>query len=362
MPSNETPSRTIFGASPSVRRAYREVLRYIHHHGLGNGDRLPSQAELRSDLELGNNVIGEAMQLLVSDGVLSRQRKAGTVINDTGRASQGVWTVAITQHGHEGMGFHAVLEYCLRKHLDAHGCEDKTFFRPAPPINRPHRLDDFHGLAEAVDAGIIDIIATTEHLKTDEPVLVFHLAAAPDSTFGIRADYDGMITQACGAMAMRGAGHIAWCTHSRQDYLGQQHERVIRAALQRSERLSLQWSLARYQGTSITGGRDLAQRLLAMPKADRPDALILGDDYVTMGLTDALRDQDAYRPLIATLSNQQVPLLFALPAMRLEIDTESVARRAAEMISQQLLNPGQPTRVERYQTQLKIDSGFEPAG
>ena len=182
-----TPPPSIATVKPSVREAYRQVLRYIHGRRLGGGDRLPPQASFRKSLNLGNDTLGEAMQLLVTDGVLTRQRKTGTVVDDPARATQAVWTVAITQSDHEGIGFSGILEYHLRKHLGQQGCEDRTFFRRVTPQDRPHRLEDFSGLAEAVQAAQIDVVMTQEHLLTSK-VLVYHMSGGPDVKFGMELD------------------------------------------------------------------------------------------------------------------------------------------------------------------------------
>ena len=93
-----------------------------------------------------------------------------------------------------------------------------------------------------------------------------------------------------------------------------------------------------------------------MKPADRPDGLILFDDYLTMGLTDRLGEQPTYRPEITTTANRQAPLLYSLPVMRFELDIEAIARTAVDMVMRRLLDPDTPLHVATYRPQMRMEA------
>src|SRR5699024_1088770 len=74
--------------------------------------------------------------------------------------------------------------------------------------------------------------------------------------------------------------------------------------------------------SGMRAGFEIAQHLLALPPADRPDGLIIEDDYLAMGLTSALARYCDYRPMLAVCTTRQSPLAFALPVIRYETDIQ----------------------------------------
>lgn len=351
--SKLTPRGSVLSAKPSVRTAYRKVLRYIHKQNLDPGDKLPTQLQLRKALSLGNDTLDEAMQLLVANGVVKRQQKVGTIVCDPVRPAPAVWTIGITQSDHEGFGYGGILEFYLRKFLGEVGCEDRTFFRPVPAIDRPHTIEDFHGLPEAIEAEQLDLIVTQEHLPTDQ-VLTFHLGDGPDIEFGYVQDNAAFTADACEALVARGCHRLAIIGEP-TEYLSRFRMETMRRGFASLNHPELSLELIAYEGTALYGGRDAADRLLGRPPSSRPSGLILCDDYVAQGLTDRLRENADYHPWIATTANKQVPLAFARPVIRLEIDIEQVARHASEMIAARLLNPGQSLTVEKWKPTVQFD-------
>lgn len=334
------------------RDAYRGIIRYIHAQHLEPGDRLPTHAQLQKELGMGNDILSEAMAAMVSDGVLVRRRRVGTVLCDLNKAAQMVWSVGLTQHEQHGAGFAGILDYHLRKLLVQRGCCDRTFFRPVAPRDRPHYLEDFHGLAEAVQGGMIDAVITAEDLQTDESVLVCHLSSHNDSKLGCRLDEDAFLQLACGSLVLRGCKRLAWARTRPVGPYGQKRENESRQAMNHLKREGLQVSVIEFNRSGIHGGRQIADECLSMKAKDRPDGLILMDDYVAMGLTDQLKDQAEYRPHVACLTSKQAQLLFSLPVIRLELDIEVLAKYAVDLVMTNLLDPTTQPRVVPYQCQL----------
>lgn len=350
--SEKTPAVASSEIKAGPRDAYRGIIRYIHAQHIEAGDRLPTHSQLQKELGVGNDVLSEAMSALVTDGVLVRRRRVGTILCDLSKAAQMVWSVGLTQHEHQGFGFAGILDYHLRKLLVQRGCCDRTFFRPVPPRDRPHYLDDFHGLAEAVQGGMIDAVITAEDLQTDERVLVCHLSANKDSVLGCRLDENAFLHLACGSLALRGCKRLAWARTAPVGPYSQKRESESRQCLTQLRREGLHVDVIEYKRHSIEGGREIAEQCMAMSPKDRPDGLILMDDYVVMGLTDRLKDQKKYQPHIAGLTNRQAPLLFSLPVIRFEQDIEVLARTTVDLVMGQLMDPASESRVLPYQCQL----------
>lgn len=350
--SEKTTAVTGSEIKAGPRDAYRGIIRYIHAQRLEAGDRLPTHSQLQKELGMGNDVLSEAMSAMVADGVLVRRRRVGTILRDLSKAAQMVWSVGLTQHEHQGFGFAGILDYHLRKLLVQRGCCDRTFFRPVPPRDRPHYLDDFHGLAEAVQGGMIDAVITAEDLQTDEPVLVCHLSANKDSLLGCRLDENAFLHLACGALVLRGCKRIAWARAQPGGPYSRVRENESRQCLTQLRREGLHIEVIEYSRQSIDGGREIADQCMAMSPKDRPEGLILMDDYVVMGMTDRLKDQEKYRPLIVGLTTKQAPLLFSLPVVRLEQDIEVLARNTVDLVMGQLMDPTTESRVLPYQCQL----------
>lgn len=352
--TQDRPAANLLGAKPSVRSAYRNILRYIHAQGLGAGDKLPTQLQLRKTLALGNDTLDEAMKMLVAHGVLKRQQKVGTMVCDPTRPALAVWTAGITQCDHEGFGFGGIFEFYLRKFMVEAGCEDRTFFRPVPAQDRPHVVEDFHGLAEAIEAEQLDLVVTQEHLLTDK-VLTFHMNSGPDVRFGYVLDDAAVTTTACNALAQRGCHRLA-IIGAPSDYLSHYRAKRMREGFEQLGNAELTLEFIPYEGQATFGGHDAAARLLNRPPSARPSGLIVMDDYVTLGLADRLRENADYHPAIIAMTNRQAPLAFARPVQRLEIDIEQIARGAVNMISARLLNPNHPLAVAKWTPTLIEDS------
>lgn len=350
--AEKTTVTTISEIKAGPRDAYRGIIRYIHTQRLEPGDRLPTHAQLQKELGMGNDILSEAMAAMVSDGVLVRRRRVGTVLCDLDKAAQMVWSVGLTQHEHQGLGFAGILDYHLRKLLVQRGCCDRTFYRPAPPRDRPHYLEDFHGLAEAVQGGMIDAVITAEDLQTDEPVLVCHLSAHNDSKLGCRLDENAFLQLACGSLVLRGCKRLAWARSKPVGPYGQKRENESRQPLNQLRREGLHIEVIEFNRGGINGGRQIADACLAMAAKHRPDGLILMDDYVAMGLTDRLKDQPEYRPHIVSLTSKQAQLLFSLPVIRLEQDIEVLAKTTVDLVMAKLMDPTSKPRVVPYQCQL----------
>jgi GntR family transcriptional regulator, transcriptional repressor for pyruvate dehydrogenase complex len=61
-------------------RAYSDIVGFINEHGLGEGDRLPSEASLAERFNVSRTIIREALVRLASDGITEARRGAGSFV------------------------------------------------------------------------------------------------------------------------------------------------------------------------------------------------------------------------------------------------------------------------------------------
>ena len=111
----------------------------------------------------------------------------------------------------------------------------------------------------------------------------------------------------------------------------------------------------------IAGGQQAAERILALPTALRPDGIIVVDDWLAMGLAATLRQTLNYRPRLAVQTNLQIPLAFALPVLRFDVDIHELARKGVELFFDLLRNPQQPAKALWVYPRLASEEALEMA-
>ena len=90
------PGNARNSARHRVTAGHKLLLRFIHEGGFQSGDHLPPQSDLRKQLGLTNYVLSAAMQEMVSAGMLTRQRRTGTLVANLNARSQERWTIGLT--------------------------------------------------------------------------------------------------------------------------------------------------------------------------------------------------------------------------------------------------------------------------
>ncbi|MCF7847765.1 MAG: GntR family transcriptional regulator [Kiritimatiellales bacterium] len=319
-------------------------MKYIVSEHLGAGAALPSHEVLRERLRVGNDTLSQAMQLLAADGVVKTARRIRTVVADPARASIRLWTVALALPP-EISAFTSLLHSCLRQSLNQHNCADLTFMRPPERrwvIQDSHPAADYIGLDQAAASGEIDaIVAMDRVICRHVPVcrITHH-----DNDFGVLLDNDAMIADALGVLRRRGSNRpliIATGEKPRGREIPQL------PFVMEEDGPEGRW-LRIYKRPEARQGILLADWLLNLPSAERPDGIVCTDDHVTLGLTAALLRHPAFRVPITTCSNRQIPLPFLLPVIRYEIDVVEVASLTVRLLVDTLLAGSPATGCIRY--------------
>jgi len=347
---------------PQVWKAYKRILRYTRREGLRNGDRLPSQPELGKTLGLVGSTFRAAMTALETDGAVVSRQKVGTTIADDHLISRVPWTIGVTTINvtEQPLGFGAELFLRILAALSRAGARPVVYQRTKQALGR------FHGLADDIAEDNIDGLVTltpvdapTSEVAARRQMPICHTHWWKGAKSGVLVDQKTWAERAVTLLAARGCRKIAATdvfseVPDTEDRAGNEFRdgfiRGLRAA-----------GLPDDKGRPLAFTKDydrhvqlrraapyLVQLLLRRPAAQRPDALVISDDYVAAHLALILRERSDYRPMLAVQTNRQVPRVFSLPVIAFEVDIEALATQTVNLLIDRLCNPSTPDRIEWY--------------
>ena len=301
--------------------ARNALISYIHDHGLTTGDRLPAYARLRAEFGFGSQTIAAAVESLCQLGVLEVRDKVGLFVTDPHGGHLTGRTVAVAVRPLEGSAYAATLAGFIQKLLTERSCRCLTFYRNADADAPNPALADFPGLEQAVFEKRCDgIISLCPFAKNDQRRL---------EKFGVPCcfigddDHDAMplavvievkrfIADAEAALREAGCDKIIQlCTSAEQLALrGGNPPAMV--------------------GSSYSGGRRIAERLLALPASERPDGIISDDDTIVSGLLSGIvtgqLPQVDYLPRIATIVHAELGECY--PSDRMILFRQNIERYA----------------------------------
>ncbi len=338
-----------------VTAACKQIARFIHCSNLGVGDRVPPDRDLRRTLSLCQNTFHPAMQQLVDLGLITRSNGSGTVIRDLEPLNHLTWTVGVATVDEPIRGpgaaiawiLHAMQRQIARRHCTCH-----VYFRDVNP-RWPHRIGDFPGLAEDVEAGAIDGVIVPPDMdaaaitRAGIPAVEagYMTSAMP---FAILTDFTAMVAEAA-ARLLDGKGRRIALVGG--DFKGVAFEEILRQAAGGNGKNGVATE-AMDCYPSLEAGGEVARAFLQRPASRRPDALIFADDFAAAGAAQALAAQPDYRPGLASMANKQLPQSWALPVLRFEIDLDEYAARTVDLLAEAMLNPALPPRQEKVKARL----------
>lgn len=327
-------------------RARKAIVRYVHAHGLKPGDRLPSQAELRRLLGFSNDTLLAAMGALVRAGGLRRRSGWGTGICDLDALSKTCWTVGIAGLVAPDSGpvaFYGALLHRLLSRLARAGCRCNTYFR-GEQAHWPHRLSDFPGLEEDAEGGAIDALLAITSLDLRQcralerrGLPVCHTGFWEEMPHATIVDMRAMLRDAAEVLAARGIRRLAVLHPDPAHWLATVRDQPV--AGRAGVPSMLRTGEALVAPASQGAGSAVVRQLLARPPSRRPGALVCTDDFTALEVTQALAGQSGYRPLVAVMTTRQLPIPFALPVIRFELDLDELADRGVQKLQKLLLNP-----------------------
>jgi len=335
---------------PSTLEAYRRILRMIREMGATEGVRLPVQSELTARLKVCAATLDAAMKWLIADGVVTRKQRSGTFVVRPYpiHAKRPIWRAGLVMPPITRSYFGAIITHYLHKHINAFGISDRVYMLSPTAEHSAEVLQRsasaFTGLDDDIEAGLLDIIATSTRLVTSK-VPICGVVSWERTEFGVGIGYAQFVREAANALVRKGCRNILyvlpydpveWHFPSQQAALAQMGAELAARGLK---------FRATVRTASEGGGfvleRRFAEDLLLLPDAERPDGLIIQDDVTAQAIASMLVTTD-YRPALAVQTNLQMPVPFALPTLPFAIDLEKIARCAAELMVERLLDPSSP--------------------
>jgi DNA-binding LacI/PurR family transcriptional regulator len=286
------------------------------------------------------------MGALVRAGGLRRRSGWGTGICDLDALSKTCWTVGIAGLVAPDSGpvaFYGALLHRLLSRLARAGCRCNTYFR-SEQAHWPHRLSDFPGLEEDAEGGVIDALLAITSLDLRQcralerrGLPVCHTGFWEEMPHATIVDTSAMLRDAADLLAARGTRRLAVLNPDPARLLATVRDQPVagRAGVPPLLRTGEALVALPSQGA----GSAVVRQLLARPPSRRPGALVCTDDFTALEVTQVLAGQSGYRPLVAVMTTRQLPIPFALPVIRFELDLDELADRGVEKVQRLLLNP-----------------------
>lgn len=139
----------------------REIVNCIIDRRLKKGDRIPTQAELRASLGVGNAVIGRAVQSLTEDGILESRGRNGVVVRSSSLEGYAGRTIGIICHRDTQFTVIAVILQNIGIALSRRACQPYIFVKKDAELKDSFHLEEFSGALHAIKNHQIDGILST---------------------------------------------------------------------------------------------------------------------------------------------------------------------------------------------------------
>ncbi|MBN8709924.1 MAG: hypothetical protein BGO12_10565 [Verrucomicrobia bacterium 61-8] len=335
---------------PKTLEVLRTLSRYICESGMEPGDKFPAQTELRERFGFHNNTLTPAMKMLEECGLLERRRKFGTVLRRKVETSDipALWRVGMAISASVATEpFYGQLFHFLHRRLRDIGVSQRHYISSGLEDDGQGRFSKFDQMNEDLTDARLDLVLSmvglpeSDMLSWEKRSIPFvHVGSHQTAPCGAIIEQSRMAREAVSLLAERGIKKTALISvvvsdagfwKSYQQALCEFQMPCSDKQLHVTERGPLE-------------GRHVAERILMLPPAKRPEALIITDDRVASGVAATLANESTYRPVLVVRTNRQAPLAFALPVIHFEIDIDELAQRAVELVQERLLRPSHPQR------------------
>lgn len=343
---------------PSVRRAINRLLMVCRRSRMAPGDRFPTQDALRRDLHLTNHAISGAMAVLVETGVVVRRQRSGTVFNGFSSFPRSLLHVgiALANPAHNTVCQAAAQVFTSSVNaLFRQGVGIQIF-----PIDRtkawtPTRLSAIPELVDSVGEGAVDaLLLPLQYMAKDQiaelesrGMPVVFCGCLDDEQCGVLIDHRAFARQAVEELHARGCRRLAIAYLDRPK---PGHADFWHGFCEATQLLAQECGEQSLFTSDLQPGREgglaVAAKLLALPPDQRPDGLIVPDDWLALGMQEALLSA-GWAPPMVVQTNLQLPLPFQVPVSAHDIDLDGLAQAAANLALARLVEPWCPARTVR---------------
>lgn len=328
-----------------TRKACQAIVRYIHQQKLDVGSLLPPAQVLGRELGICNGTLQSAMEVLVEGGMVERRKRLGTTVCRPmpGEEVPGLFTVGVLWEKKEAASYHDVLYRMVCEELHARSCAIRTYFYDMPDYAGFSPVADYTEypqLAADVGAGAVDAVVSQRALKATIGLPVASTSPYALEVAGVRLGHwrRGFYRDALSIVRLDGRKHplvIATATHLPQDYSIDRKQLVgtLTAEGWGSDDNHL------LVDAHTLGDADAL--VSGIVRRRMPDAVIVTDDHLGVRVANLFRGE-ANPPLFIVQTNRQIPIGFAIPAVRMELDIAAIAHGLVEPLVRQVLDPQSP--------------------
>jgi len=343
-------------------RVKRALLEKIAQGVFAPSGLLPPDRELMREFGVCRQTIIRAMHDLCAEGVVRREHGRGTFVNDNrARSEVGVLTY-INQAGPTHLPY---VDNLLRSVLN----------RLCEIGHRPHLYSTYgesvigdismHGqqvLDDCARGGLRCLVVSPSYnagavettlARWGTHVVGLHSEKEGLSTFNVGVDSGSVVEAGLRDLRRRGFRRVALIA-GRPMYAAVPNVVQTYLNVMEQSRIAVRPGWIRTDlGPSPQSGHEQFVRLWSMD--DRPEALLINDDYMALGATRAMVELGvtAGKDLtVMVLTNRWSKLVFPLPVVALEMDPEPLGAAAADM-AQRLLR-GEPVAMPRLRVKPNI--------
>lgn len=349
--------------SPASLRAYKRIVQYIHKHQLAAGQAIPPQQELRLGMKLTNDALTRAMALLCKQGALERKTRLGTRVVDITQACHIRWTLGLANIAAPQIGplsTFTTLSHHVQVAAARRNWNVQTFYRfnqtqEIPKLNEFGELEN--QLTDRTGERAIDGLVLLTPLErtqwanlVESDIPLMHGPFWEQAPCGVVTDQRSLTSQAVQLLAQARCTKFGVVVGYDNPKAFDRHAQGLAHGLAQLQPRPVQ-SQTLSHGSSIEGGQNIARDLLQMSTDKRPDALIVLDDYIALGVTQVLAttpdsNGKLYHPKLAVQTNREVLQNYHLPVHRFEVNLSDIANRLVEGMHERMLNPSTPQAVK----------------
>ena len=344
----------------------RAIIRFSNNNKLQPGDKLPSQNELCSTLGFCHNTMTPAMDMLVDSGMFTRKRRVGTVLVDPTSYPLGLWRVAIPHgpfDGNPGCKFGAILSMSIQSHLQKRNCDVRLYQRlPEYADVSPHSLEHFGNLAQDVENTRLDAILTPAFFSKETSkrcsrlkIPLCHVGGWEQTPCRVQLNENMLLEMAVKDLRSSSGSHFALITMGNFKLIA---PKVFSTFKKYSESRGKTESYELMPAKNVLDGERIVSKILERDSSRRPDALIILNDLLGLGVTSAINGS-SYKPKIAIQTSRQMPLFYSVPVVRFEFDVDLLAEEATRLVIERLLRPDTPDTVIAQSPELRLNKQSE---
>ncbi len=337
-----------FAERSSALHVIKSLLRLIGERDLAVGDQVPSQRELRKLFGVSNHSISAAMGVLADAGILERRVEAGTFLRKPDLLVPRVWSCALAfwPFSEGDTVFYSYLFHAIQRGLMAKGVRPRLYSYTGVPSPGMMRIKDFPGLEEDVEDGLVDTLvcpgsfSLTDIKRLQDLNAPYVNSGSWDAApAGVVIDQHAMALKAATLLASKGCRRLATVSAgapnpSQCRFWDGFTQGAAASGIPAS-------SMTRFDsGNKISkeAGGKIGERILATPGEERPDGVLIVNDWLAMGVCEALRETDK-PPIVAAQVNKQTPVHLPPEVLRFEVDINKMASLTVDLALRTMIDP-----------------------